>query len=130
MIRLTFGSDLTHQNVATFNESTNTNNSHFVKIAKAFLSNIGDLTGDFLWAQLGLAGFNLVLLDVYRGVEIVGHQALADEQGILVVVSLPGHVSDQNILSQGNFTAFTGGTIRQDLTNNHRITLMDDWTLI
>ena len=130
MIRLTLGSDLTYQNVAAFNESTNTNDPHFIKIAKAFLSNVGNLTGDFLRTQLGLTGFNLVFLDMNRGVEIIGNQTLADEQGILVVVSLPGHVGDQNVLSQRNFPAFTSGTIRQNLSDNDRITVANDWTLV
>ena len=130
LIRFALGRHFAHEDVAAFNERTNTDNAHLVEVAETFLSDVGNFAGDFLGSELGLTRFDLVLLDVNRGVEVVGDQTLADQQRVLVVVTLPGHVSDQNVLTQGDLTAFTGRAIRHHLTDDHRIAAADDWALV
>ena len=67
---------------------------------------------------------------MHRGVEVVRDQTLAHQQGVLEVVTLPGHVSDQHVLTQGDFTALAGGAIRHHLTNDHLIAATDDRTVV
>src|SRR5690606_40423314 len=45
---------------------------------------------DLLGAQLGVAGVDLVLLDVDRGQEVIFHEAVADDDGVFVVVACQG----------------------------------------
>ena len=130
LIGFTLGRHLAHEDVATLNESAYADDAHLVKIAQVFLSDVGNFAGDLLRSELGLTRFDLVLLDVNRGVEVVGDQTLADQQRVLVVVTLPGHISDQNVLTQGDLTAFTGRAIRHHLTDDHRITTADDRSLV
>ena len=58
------------------------------------------------------------------------HETIAQQDRVLIVVALPGHVGDQHILPQGDLAALAGRTIGQHLTGNHRIALADDWTLV
>ena len=67
---------------------------------------------------------------MHRGIEVVLHQSLTHEDGVLVVVSLPGHVGDQYVLTQGDLPALAGGAVRQHLAGNHAIALLHDWSLI
>ena len=77
-----------------------------------------------------MPGLDFVLLDVNRSVEIVGDETLAHQQRVLEVVSLPGHVGDQNILTQGDFAALTGRAVRQHLANDHGITATNDGAVV
>src|SRR5690606_29691685 len=65
------------------------------------IPNVGDVPGDLLGPQLGIPGLALVLLDVDGGEDVFLHQLLADEDGVLKVVALPGHVRHQDVLPQG-----------------------------
>ena len=67
---------------------------------------------------------------MHRGIQVVVDQALAHEDGVLVVVSLPRHVGDQDVLTESDFTALAGRTISQHLADNHRIALTHDRTLV
>ncbi|CAI8437743.1 MAG: Uncharacterised protein [Cyanobium sp. ARS6] len=130
MIGFTLRSHLADKYVAAFNEGADADDAHLIEVAEAFLSNVGNLSGDLLWPQLGLTCLDLVLLDMHRGVEVVVDQTLTDKDGVLVVVTLPGHVGDQDVLAKSDLTAFTGGTIGQHLTHNHRVTLPNNRTLV
>ena len=65
LVGLTFGSDFADQNVAALYEGSDADDSHLIKVAKAFFSNIGKFPGDLFGTKLGLTGFNLVLLDMH-----------------------------------------------------------------
>jgi hypothetical protein len=53
-----------------------------------------DVAGDLLGGQLGVASVDLVLLDVDRCQHVVLHQALVEDDRVLVVVALPRHALD------------------------------------
>ncbi|CAI8428686.1 MAG: Uncharacterised protein [Synechococcus sp. MIT S9220] len=67
---------------------------------------------------------------MHRGVEVVVDQTLTHKDCVLVVVTLPGHVSDQHVLTKSDLTAFTGGTIGKHLTHDHRVSLANNRTLV
>ena len=52
-------------------------------------TDVGNVVRDFLRAQLGLARRHLVALDVDGGKPILLDQALAHQNGVLVVAALP-----------------------------------------
>ena len=58
---------------------------------------------------------------MHRGIEIVLNETLTHEDGILVVVALPGHVGDQHVLTQGDLTALTGRAIGEHLASDHLV---------
>jgi hypothetical protein len=52
----------------------------------------------FLGAQLGVAGGDLVFLDMDRGEDVVACDPLGDQDRVLVVVAVPGHEGDDTFL--------------------------------
>ena len=86
-----------------------------VEVLQDLLGDVGDVAGDLLGAQLGVAGVDLVLLDVDRGEDVVLHQALGDDDRVLVVVTLPRHVGDEEVLSEGDLALIRGGAVGDDL---------------
>ena len=80
--------------------------------------------------ELGVAGVDLVLLDVDRGEDVLLHQALAEDDRVLVVVALPRHERDEQVGAQrhlGLVGARTVGDRRADL---EPVTLGDQRTLV
>ena len=64
------------------------------------------------------------------GVNILLHQTLAEQNGVLVVVALPGHESDQRVLAQGDLAVLSGRAVSDDLADLHVIAFVDDGFLI
>ena len=65
-----------------------------------------------------------------RGVHIVADKAFAHDDGILVVISVPGHEGDGHVLTQRQLTVFHGRSIRQDIALFHTLVLLDDRALV
>src|SRR5699024_5483942 len=63
---LTLGCDLADENVAVDDLGTDTDDAPVVEVSQDLLADVGDLTRDLFRAQLGVAGVDLVLLDVDR----------------------------------------------------------------
>ena len=103
--RFAFGRYLAHQNVAGPHVGANADDAPLVQVAQAALAHIGNVAGNVFFAQLGSAAFHLVLLNMHRSELVVFHQALADDDGILVVVPFPGHKGHQDILAKGKLAA-------------------------
>ena len=81
----------------------------------AFGRDVGDVAGELFLAELGLADLDLELLDVDRGVGVVLHQPLADDDRVLEVVAVPGHERDQHVAAQGQLALVRGGAVGDDL---------------
>src|SRR4030066_1650203 len=56
--RFSFRSDLTYEYITGFNLGTNKDYSFFIKVAQAFFADIWYISGNLLWSQLCLPGFN------------------------------------------------------------------------
>ena len=110
---LTLRGDLTDQNIAALDLGTNADDAALVQILQGILRNVGDVAGDLLGSQLGIAALGLVLLDVDGGVHILAHDLLVQQNGVLVVVALPGHEADQSVLTQRDLAVAHCGAIGQ-----------------
>ena len=71
------------------------------RFASAFGRHVRDVAGELLLAELRLADLDVELLDVDRGVRVVLHQPLADDDRVLEVVAVPRHERDQHVAAQG-----------------------------
>src|SRR6266571_108676 len=69
--------------------------SGVIEVLERLFADIGDVAGDFLRPELGVARHGLEFLDMDRGEDVVAHDALGDEDGVLEVVAVPGHEGDQ-----------------------------------
>ena len=120
---LPLGGHLAHEDVAAADLGADADDAALVEVGQGLLADVGDVAGDLLGAQLGVAGVDLVLLDVDRGEHVLGDHTLGDDDGVLVVEALPGHEGDQEVLAQGQVSLVGGGAVGQDRTDLDALTL-------
>ena len=65
-----------------------------------------------------------------RREEVLLHQPLADDDGVLVVVALPGHEGHQDVAPQGQLPLVGAGTVGQDLALLDLLTAAHDGHLV
>ena len=112
---LDFGRDLADQDVARLDVGADADDAVLVEVAQGLLRDVGDVAGELLAAELRLADLDLELLDVDRGVDVLLHQPLADDDRVLEVVAVPGHERDQDVAAQGQLALVGGGAVGEDL---------------
>ena len=91
---------LADQNVARLHFGADIDDAGFVEVLEVFLADIGNVARDFLRPELGVARHGLEFLDMDRGEDVVAHDALGDEDGVLEVVAVPGHEGDERVLAE------------------------------
>ena len=69
------GGYLADEDVARLHDRADADDAAFVEVAKERFADVGDVASDFLGTELGVAGFDFVLLDVNRGVVVVAARA-------------------------------------------------------
>ena len=65
-----------------------------------------------------------------RSIYIILNKLLAQQNSILVVITFPGHKTDQRVLAQTQFTHSGGRTVSNHLSRLHTVALQDDRSLI
>ncbi|OQA30413.1 MAG: hypothetical protein BWY57_02856 [Betaproteobacteria bacterium ADurb.Bin341] len=65
-----------------------------------------------------------------RGVPILRHHPLRNQNGIFEVVAVPGHEGNQHVLAQGQLAGIGRGAIRHHVPLGDMIAHLDDGTLI
>src|SRR5690606_23873233 len=91
---------------------------------------VADVAGDFFSAQLRVAGDNREFLDVNRGVAVVGHNLLGNQNRILEVVAVPRHEGDQHVLAERELPQIGRRTIGQHVATGDEIATLHDGTLV
>ena len=92
--------DLADQDVARLDLGADVDDARLVEVAKRFLADVGDVAGDVLRPELGVAGHDLELLDVDRGEDVVLHDPLGDQDRVLVIVAVPRHERDEHVAAE------------------------------
>ena len=101
-----------------------------VEVAEGLLALIGDVAGDLLRADLGLPRLALEFLDVDRGEDVLPHELLGDQDGVLEVVALPGHVGHQDVTPHGELALVGGRAVGQDLAGPDVVPDPDEGALV
>ena len=83
------------------NLRTYADDAAFVKVFERILANAGDIAGDILRSELGVACIALVFFNMDGGEYILHYEALVKENSVLVIVALPCHKADKDILAEG-----------------------------
>ena len=112
---LALGRDLADQHVAGADLGADADDAALVEVGEDLLGEVRDVPGDLLGAELGVAGVDLVLVDVDRREHVVLHQALAEDDGVLEVVALPRHEGDEQVLAQRQLAVVGGGAVGEDV---------------
>ena len=92
---------LADEDVARTDVRSDLHDAVFVQAPQGLLADVGDVAGELLAAELGLADFRVEFLDVDRGIDVVLDQLLADDDRILEVEAVPGHECRQDVPAQG-----------------------------
>ena len=79
------------------------------------VAEVRDVPGDLLGAELGVAGVDLVLVDVDRGEHVVLDETLAEDDGVLEVVALPRHEGDEQVLAERQLAIIGGRAVGEDV---------------
>src|SRR6266851_3074727 len=98
-----------------------TNDAALVQVAQERLADVGNVASDFLGAELGVARFDFVLLDVNRSVVVVLNQLFADQDGVFEVVAAPWQKGHQHVAAESEFTALRARTVGKNLALLHAV---------
>ena len=96
-----FGRDLADEDVARPDLGADVDDALLVEVLEGLLADVRDVAGDLLGPELGVAGLDLVLLDVDAGEQVVADEAIADDDRVLVVAALPAHERDEDVPAEG-----------------------------
>ena len=107
--------DLADEDVARVHVRADIDDAGLVEILEVFFADIRDVAGDFLRTELGIARHRLEFLDVDRGEDVVAHDALGDEDGVLEVVAVPRHERDERVLAERQLAQLRRGTVGDDV---------------
>ena len=99
---LSLRSNLTYQNISGAHFCTDTDNTTLIQILQRVITYTRDISCNFLRSKFGISRFCFIFLNMNRCIYIVLHQSLTKQNGILVVVTFPGHKSDQRVLTKGH----------------------------
>jgi len=127
---LGLGRDLAHQDVARPHVGPHADDAVLVQVAEGLFADVGDVAGELLAAELGFADLDVELLDVDRGVGIVLHELLADDDGILEVEPIPGHEGGQHVASQGQLSQVRAGAVGDHVALGDLLPHGDDRPLV
>src|SRR5215204_6536637 len=122
--------DLADEDVAGDDLGTDADDAALVEVGEDLLGDVRDVPGDLLGTELGVAGVDLELLDVDRGQDVVLHEALRQDDRVLVVVALPRHEGDEQVLAQRHLALVGARAVGDDLADLDPLALLDDRGLV
>ncbi len=105
---------------------THTDDTAFVEVFGGVLANVGDIVGELFHTALGLAYFEGILVDVYRGKDIVADYALVEHDGVLVVVTLPRHERNLEVAAQCELAVLGGVAFGEYIAFVYALALVAD----
>src|SRR5207344_377841 len=96
--------DLADEKVACSDFGSDAHDSTLVELRERLLRAVRDVARDFLVAELRRAGVDLVLVDVDRREDVVLHEPLREDDGVLEVEALERHERDEEVRAERELT--------------------------
>ena len=121
---------LAHQDVAGLDFRAHAHDAVLVQVAQRGFAQARNVAGDLLRPQLGVAGVDLVFLDVDAGVEVLLNQRLVDADRVFEVEAVERHDGDGDVLAQRQSAHVAGGTVRDHLPGGDRVAHVHDGLLV
>ena len=128
--------DLADQDVARLHFGADIDDAGFVEVLQRFFRDVRNVARDFLRPELGVARHDLELLDVDRGEDVVGDDALGEQDRVLVVVAVPRHERDEHVAAERQIAEIGRRTVGDDVAlvdpvaDTHQRTLVDAGVLV
>ncbi|CDC97772.1 uncharacterized protein BN576_00508 [Alistipes sp. CAG:268] len=120
-IALALRGDLTDEDVARVDVGADADDTVGVEVLRGILRNVRDVRRELLDTALRVAHLHDVLIDVHRREDVLTLDALRDHNGILEVVTLPGHVGHLQVAAQGQLAVLRRVALGDDLTLGHLV---------
>ena len=127
-IWFTLRSNLTDKDIPRLDAGTHTNNTVFVKVFSRFLTYIGNVRSQLFHTTLRFTNFQRIFFHVYRSQKVLTNHAFVQYNSILIVIALPRHVSNQQVLTQCKLSVFGWITFCQNLTCSNALALLANRT--
>ncbi len=129
-LRLSLRCYLSYQDIPGTNLRADADDTSVVQILQGVVTYAGNIPCDLLRPQLRIPGLRLIFFNMNGCVHIVHNKSLTQKNRVLVIVTLPGHESDQWILSKGDLSVGGGRTVRDYLACRYSLALVHDGPLV
>ena len=106
--------DLADEHVAGVDLGADADDPAVVEVGEDVVGEVRDVPGDLLRPELGVAGVDLVLVDVDRRQHVVADEALGQDDRVLEVVALPRHQGDEQVLAEGQLAVVGRRAVGED----------------
>jgi hypothetical protein len=116
-----FGGGLADENVAGLHLGADIDDARFVEILQRLFRDVGNIAGDFLGAELGVARHHLEFIDMDRGEDVFLHDALVEEDRVFEVVAVPRHEGDEHVAAERQIAEVRRGAVSDDVALLHQI---------
>ena len=127
-IGLTLRRDLTNQDIAWLDACTDADDTILIEVLGSVVADVGNIAGKLFETALGFAHFEGVLIDVNRGEEVFTDEAFVEHNSILIVVTLPRHVSHLDVATESKLTSLSGVPFGEDIASFDTLSLEADRT--
>ena len=107
--------DLADQDVARLHFRADIDDAGLVEVLQRLFRDVRNVARDLLGPELGVARHDLELLDVDRGEDVVGDDALGEQDRILVVVAVPRHERDEHVAAERQVAEIGRRTVGDDV---------------
>ena len=125
-IALALRGDLADQDVARMHVGADADDAVGVEILGRLLAHVRNIRRELLDAALRVAHLHDVLIDVHRREDVLALDALRNHDGILEVVTLPGHERHLQVAAQGQLAVLRRVALGQDLSARHLLARQHD----
>ncbi len=102
----------------------------FVKVLKCVFTDVGNISCDFLRAELGITRLCLILLNVDRGKYVLSDYLFINKDSILIVVAFPCHKAYKYVLAERNLAVVRGGAVGNNFVSFDVLACLDNGLLI
>src|SRR4029079_11129081 len=127
---LALGRDLADEDVAGADLGADVDDALLVEVLEGLLADVRDVAGDLFGAELRVARLDLVLLDVDAREQVVAHEAVADDDRVLVVAALPAHERDEHVPAERELAHLGGARVGDGLAIGDARADIDDRALV
>src|SRR5450830_20455 len=122
--------DFANKNILSLDVRTDLNHAALVQMAREFLGDVGWVAGDLLFAELCRPHLNLVFFAVNGRTTIVAYETLTDDDTVLIVISSPWDIGNQEVLAQGKFPFRRRIPVCEKIADVYFISCGNGWVLV
>src|SRR5690606_7678696 len=127
---LAFRRDLADQDVARADFGADVDDTGFVQLVQRSFTDVRDVRGDLLRAELGVTRHTGQFLNVDGGEAVFLNHTLGQADGVFEVEAVPRHERHTHVLTQCQLTHVGGRTVSHDVTTGNLVTLVHQRTLV